>query len=114
MSLTETNCAEITIAGIARIDRVVGVFEVWSDGTLPFAKFKVKVLERAGGEFLGTPNVAVRNLTTGEPEYVSGLGRTSEDALTEAIKYFLEEARDHSPPTGLTETCFVWSAAEDF
>jgi hypothetical protein len=77
MKTAKKSWATVRIDGITRIDRVAGVFEIWPrDSDFPFAKFKVKVLERGGGDFLGVPNLAVRNADTGEPEYTSGLGKT--------------------------------------
>lgn len=115
MSTAELNGADTKIEGIARIDRISAVFEVWPEGNaVPFAKFKVKVIERAGGDFLGVPNVAVRNPATGHPEYTSGLGKTVEEALADAIKYFLKEIKQNTPAHDLSEADFVWSASEDF
>jgi len=105
----------VQVKGIVRIDRLAGIFEVWPDeGDFPFAKFKIKVIERAGGDFLGVPNLAVRNSTTGDPEYISGLGQSIEGALVDTIKYFFREVKQHTPAKGLAEADFVWSACEDF
>jgi len=100
--------------GVARIDRVAAVFEVWSDGTFPFAKFKVKVVERSGDGFLGIPNVAIRNQETGEPEYTSGLGKTIEEALLDTLTYFAREVEQNTGRRELSNTDFIWSAFEDF
>jgi hypothetical protein len=115
MKTAKKSWATVRIDGITRIDRVAGVFEIWPrDSDFPFAKFKVKVLERGGGDFLGVPNLAVRNADTGEPEYTSGLGKTVEAALADAVKYFLRSVKQHNPAAGLSEADFVWSACEDF
>jgi hypothetical protein len=100
--------------GVRRIDRVVAQFEVWLDETFPFAKTKVKVLERSPGDFLAVPNLAVRNLTSREPEYISGLGSTVEEAVNDLLVRFVSGVRKHSPISGLTESNFEWSAPEDF
>lgn len=44
---------------VFRIQRIAEVFEVWPGPDLPFAKFKVKVIERADEQFLAVPNVAI-------------------------------------------------------
>ena len=108
------NWSEIKMRGIARIDRVAAVFDVWSDGVLPFAKFKIKIVERSGSSFLGVPNLAIRNLQTGEPEYASGLGKTIEEALTDTLFYFVKEIEQHAAQRELSVDDFVWSAVEDF
>jgi hypothetical protein len=108
------NWSNIKMIGVARIDRVAAIFDVWSDGKLPFAKFKVKIVERSGDSFLGVPNVAIRNPQTGEPEYTSGLGKTVEDALADTLIYFVREVEQCTAQRELTEDDFVWSASEDF
>ena len=108
------NWFEIQVAGIARIDRVVAVFEVWAPETLPFAKFKVKIVERRGDNFAGFTNVAIRNPETGQPEGNAGLGASVEEALKDVLHGFLREIEENSPGRPLSEGDFVWSAPEDF
>ena len=52
---------------------------------MPFASFKVKVIERDDGSFVGVPNVAIRS-PEGTPEWTSGLGDTVEEALADALR----------------------------
>ena len=100
---------DIRIPGIARIDRVVAEFDVWTDGmTLPFAKFKVKIVERTD-DFLGVVNVAIKNQVTGYPEWIGGNGWSVEEALEDAIRYFLREVEKYAPPRPLTDEDFEWS-----
>jgi hypothetical protein len=105
---------ETKFRGIARIDRVTAIFEVWSDGFFPFAKFKVKIVERSDRSFLGVPNVAIRNASTGEPEYISGLGKTADEAMVDTLQRFVKEVEGNLPAKELSEADFVWSACEDF
>lgn len=100
--------------GVARIDRVAALFEAWTDDSFPFAKFKIKVLERRANDLLAVSNVLVRNITSGEPEYVSGLGSSVEEAVSDLLTRFMAGVRENTPPTGLTEDDFEWSAYEDF
>jgi hypothetical protein len=100
--------------GVIRIDRVVEQLEVWFDQSFPFAKIRVKVLERSSGDFLAVPNVSVLNRTSREPESIAGLGRTAEDAVHDLLDRFVEEAREQTPLGGLTESDFGWDTPEDF
>lgn len=100
--------------GVTRIDRVVAQLEAWMDGSFPFAKIRIKVLEREPGDLLAVPNVAVRNVTTKEPEYISGIGGTVEEAVSDLLNRFVAGVRENSPASGLTEDDFEWSAPEDF
>jgi hypothetical protein len=56
---------------------------------MPFAKMRVKVLDRCGGDFLAVPNLAFRNPTTGAPEYASGLGNSIEEAVNDLLVRFV-------------------------
>ncbi len=105
---------EIRVPGIARIDRIVAVFEVWAPETLPFAKFKVKIVERKGDNFAGFTNVAIRNPETGQPEWTAGLGASVEEALRDVLQCFLREIEENSLGRPLNEGDFVWSAPKDF
>jgi hypothetical protein len=102
------------VKGVIRIDRVVEQIEVWLDQSFPFAKVRVKVLERSSGGFLAVANVNVLNRTSREPEYISGLGSTVDDAVNDLLVRFVEEAREQTPIGGLTESDFEWAAPEDF
>jgi len=104
----------IKVPGIGRIDRVVATFEVWSDGSLPFAKFQIKVVERSGGDFIGVANIAIRNSVTGNPEWIAGLGDSAEDALRDALDYFLKEIEQHADNRSLTNDDFEWADPVDF
>jgi hypothetical protein len=101
------------MVGIARIDRVVAELVVWLDGSLPFPKIRVKVLYRQS-DYLALPNVAVRDLTSGEPDGISGLGCSIEEAVQDLLTRFIAGVRENTPSRGLTESDFVWSAPEDF
>ena len=100
--------------GVIRIDRVAAMLEVWLDASFPFAKMKVKVLERSQGDFLAVPNLLYRDPDSGEIEYTSGLGDTVEEAVSDLLTRFVPEIRSHTKSGGLSEADFVWSASEDF
>ncbi len=97
-----------------RIDKVAGEFQVWLDDSFPFAKMKVKVLERSSGDFLAVPNLFVLDPLSQEPVYISGLAGSASEALDDLLTRFVANVRENTPPGGLTETSFVWSAHEDF
>jgi hypothetical protein len=99
---------------IKRIDRVAGQFEVWLDESFPFAKMKVKVLERSPRDFLAVSNVFIRNINSQDPQYISGLGDSIEEALEDLMTRFLGDVRDNLPESGLSEADFEWSSPEDF
>ncbi len=100
--------------GVIRIDKVVVYLEVWFDGTFPFAKMKVKVLDRSKGDYLAVPNLAFRNPVSGAPEYTSGLGNTIEEAVDDLLVRFVSEVRSCKSGDELTDADFEWSAPEDF
>ena len=100
--------------GVIRIDKTVAILEVWLDATFPFAKMKVKVLDRSKGDFLAVPNLALRNPASGSPEYTSGLGSTIEEAVNDLLVAFFSEVRSYKSDNELTEADFEWSAPEDF
>jgi len=102
------------LRGIARIDRVAAMFDVWSDGLLPFAMFRIKVIERGENNFLGVLNVSVQNPKTGDPEYTSGLGKTVDEALLDALESFWREVRQNLDENQLTAANFIWSESTDF
>ena len=105
---------KVQMDGIIKIDKVVANLEVWLDPTFPFAKMKVKVLERSPGDFLAVPNLAWRNAALNEAEYTSGLGGSAEEAVRDLLERFVSEVREQSSGGILTETDFEWSAPEDF
>ena len=55
-----------------------------------------------------------RDPQTGYPDYICGVGRTSEEALNILLQQFVDEAIEHSRDGKLEESDFEWSAHEDF
>ena len=56
----------------------------------------------------------IKNIKTGQPEFVSGLGSTIEEAVEDLLKYFDSEVQAHKPNRELKLDDFIWSAPEDF
>jgi hypothetical protein len=98
---------------IVKTERIAGYLEVWLGSIFPFAKMKVKVLERSS-DFLAVPNLIFRNPSTGDPEYVSGLGDTSDEAIHDLLERFVADVKRLKPEGDLAESDFEWSAPEDF
>jgi hypothetical protein len=105
---------ECIMSRIIRVDRVVAHLEAWVDHVFPFVKFKIKVFERAPNDIIAVPNVAIRHLITREPEWISGLGKSVEEAVDDLLHRFILEVREHTPNSGLTDADFEWSSPEDF
>ena len=100
--------------GILRVERVVVLLDVWLDADLfPFPKMKVKVLERSSNDYLAITNVYRLDTKSREPEYVSGLAETVENAIDDLLVRFVSDVRENSERP-LTEQDFEWSASEDF
>ena|SRR5579872_2448577 len=104
----------IEVPGVGRIDRIAAEFQIWTGNKLPFASFRIKVIERHGIGFLGVPNVNVKNSITGMPEWTSGLGETIDGALQDTLISFFLEIKTHYPEAGGTEDNFVWADPDDF
>ena len=99
---------------VFRIDQVVGVYEVWLDDLFPFAKMKIKVLQRSDNDFLAVPNLAVRNRANRQPEFTSGLGTDPNSALEDALRSFMKEVHENRTAEAFAEDDFEWSACQDF
>lgn len=102
---------QLKIDGLGPIARVAAVFEIGPPlELLPFAKFKVKIIERDDGSFLGVPNVAKVGLDW-QPEWIGGLGASVEEALEDALRNFVQSLGNR---TDLAEDSFAWAEPEDF
>lgn len=100
----------VTIGGMRfQIESVVASYDVSVlDEALPFTRFNIRVVHRASSDFQASPNVHVRNVTSGDVEYTCGLGGSIGEAVEDAIKQFLVEVEKQSRTRFLAETDFVW------
>jgi hypothetical protein len=102
---------ELRVEGLGPVQRVAAMFQIGPPlANLPFPSFKVKVIERANGSFLAVPNVAVR-AADGAPDWIGGLGASVEEALENALQYFV---RNLGGRAELSEQDFVWSDPVEF
>ena len=102
---------KLKIARIAKIERVVAEFQIWSIGTFPYAKVKVKILEDVHGCYTGMPNMAAKGRRDGLPDWVVGSGKSVGEALEATVKNLLDSIAENG---ATTENDFEWSVPEDF
>jgi len=100
----------INLFGAARIARVVGIYEITLPRRVPGGSFKIKVIESMDGSFAAFPNVCLKS-SIGEPEWISGLGRSEAEALEDALRWFMREL-DARP--SVKDDDFEWSDPIDF
>lgn len=101
--------------GVIRIEKVVAEMDVWLDPAIfPFAKIRLKVLERSHRDYAAFANACLRNRVTREPDGIAGLGASIEEAVHDLLTRFVAKARVAMPNTGFANEDFVWSASEDF
>lgn len=108
---------DIKINCIAEINRIVTIFEVWSYEKIPYGKFKIKILESCRGGFIGIPNIAIKNLEDGTPEWISGLGNTVDEALRDAIENLMSSIETYAiwDENGMIDSAyFEWAEPHDF
>lgn len=100
---------EINLFGARTISKIVNVFEVEAKG-LPGERFKIKVIEQLDGKFVAMPNVCAKN-SSGVPEWICGLGETSEEALEDALKWFMRSLEKFQP---FKDADVEWMDSQDF
>lgn len=100
--------------GIKKIERVAAYFEVWLDDPFPFAKMRVKVVERASADYLAVANLHLRDMKTGLADPTAGLGATLEEALHDLLEVFFQAVKTRNDAQPISEACFEWAAPEDF
>ncbi|MCG8459695.1 MAG: hypothetical protein MI919_25725 [Holophagales bacterium] len=106
-----TTWQNISVDGFGPISKVVAVYHIGPPlSALPFASFKVKVIQRRADDFLAVPNVALRD-ADGNPDWLAGLGSSSDAALADLLRE-LADAVEGSP--GLDESSFEWADPHDF
>ena len=103
----------ISIVGILKIDRLVAEFQVECPD-LPSRYLRVKIFERANGNFNGRTNVCIKSLT-GDSEWIAGLGESIDEALEETLTQFIRSIEKYRGDRPIfQEPDFEWAACEDF
>ena len=103
----------ISIAGILKIDRLVAEFQVECPD-LPNRYLRVKIFERANGNYNGRTNVCIKSLT-GDSEWISGLGKSIDEALEDTLLQFMRSIEIYRGDRSIfQEPDFEWAACEDF
>ena len=80
---------EISISGIAKIEKCVAEFNIWELNISPYAKFKVKVYESNSGKFSGYSNLLIAD----EKENFNcavGYGGSIDEALQDTLNNFFQ------------------------
>ena len=97
-----------TTSGRFKIDKVVGWYDVWTHGNLPFPKITFKVVETPKGSYIASSNVYVRN--NGVIEYNCGVGKDVQSAVLNGIESFYGEVEKLESSTGVKSEVsdFVW------
>lgn len=100
---------DIVIEGIAKIEKLVGEFNIVETIT-PYGKFKVKIYEDKSGKYTGITNLQIKD-EDGCPFAGVGYGETIEEALKDTIMYFLEMIKEKE---GINKEDFQYSDPFDF
>ncbi|WP_368907016.1 hypothetical protein, partial [Bacillus wiedmannii] len=102
----------INIKGIPTIEKCVAEFRIWEIGTIPSAKFKIKIYENQKGHFNGFTNLGIK--INNCPEFGVGSGKSIEEALENTIEYFMNEINEQKKLKELTDDDFEWAHPDDF
>jgi hypothetical protein len=101
---------DIKYKGIAKIEKLVGEYNIWELEKSPYGKFKIKVYINASGSYSGYTNLQV--MDESRDYYCAvGHGKTEEDALSNTISEFLKMV---SRKDTWTESDFKCSDSFDF
>ena len=77
----------ISIDGIAGIEKLVAEFNVKELKITPYGKYKVKIFERSNGKYIGYTNLQLKD-EDGCPYAGVGHGDDIESTLRDTINYF--------------------------
>jgi len=90
------------------------MLDVWLGETFPFAKMKVKVVDRDSKGFIAISNLRFRDPVSGIADGEAGLGQNPDEAVNDLINRFVANAMEKRPINGFTGVDFEWAAHEDF
>lgn len=81
-------CIDMKYKGIAKIEKLVGEYNVWELEKSPYGKFKIKIFVDMDGSYSGYTNLQIVD-ETGDYYCAVGHGKNEEDALKDTIsEYF--------------------------
>lgn len=95
---------------IAKIEKLVGEYNIWELNKSPYGKFKIKIFLDFEGFYSGYTNIQVID-KTGDYYCAVGHGRTEELALKDTIAEYL---RLVSWKQDWKDSDFKWAEASDF
>ncbi len=101
---------DITYNEIAKIEKLIGEYNIWELEKSPFGKFKIKIYLDFNGFYSGYTNIQVID-KTGSYYCAVGHGTTEEMALRDTISEYL---RLVSWKQDWEASDFLWSEASDF
>jgi hypothetical protein len=78
---------DISIKGIAKIEKCVAEFDIWELYISPYAKFKIKIFEDKDSSFTGYTNLRLID-KGGDLTGPVGYGSSIEEALEDTINQF--------------------------
>jgi len=81
--------SDIRYQGIAKIEKLVGEYNIWELEKSPYGKFKIKIFVDVHGFYSGYTNLQVRDIA-GDYCCAVGHGKTEEEALNDTILEFLK------------------------
>lgn len=74
---------------IAKIEKLVGEYNIWELKKSPYGKFKIKIFIDTGGSFSGYTNLQILD-ELGDYYCAVGHGKSEEEALNDTISEFFK------------------------
>lgn len=75
--------------GIAKIEKLVGEYNIWELNKCPYGKFKIKIFKDSGNTFSGYTNIQIAD-ESGGFYCAAGYGKSEKEALENTIKEFIK------------------------
>ena len=75
---------------IAKMEKLVGEYNIWELKKIPYGKFKIKIFVDLNGSYTGFTNLQVVD-ETGSYYCAVGHGKTEKEALDDTIQQFFKK-----------------------
>ena len=98
------------LSGIARIEKLVGEYNIWELKWSPYGKFKIKIFLSGVDQYTGYTNIHIID-SCGDFYCAVGYGKTEQEALTDTIQQYLKMV---SWKDNWEESDFRWADVLDF